>query len=95
MLKELDSVVLTTDVPEHGLKAGDLGVIVHSYRNNEAFEVEFMTLAGKTVAVTTLLASQVRAISTQRPAPSTASHRCLAQRWAPLPQAAAPAAAFF
>ena len=64
MLKEHDSVVLTTDVAVEGLKAGDLGVIVHCYRNNESFEVEFMTLAGKTVAVTTLLATQVRAIGT-------------------------------
>ena len=64
MLKEHDSVVLTTDVAAEGLKAGDLGVIVYCHRNNEAFEVEFMTLTGRTVAVTTLLSSQVRAIGT-------------------------------
>lgn len=62
MLKEHESVVLTSDVPEHGLKAGDLGVIVYCHDKNEAFEVEFMTLAGKTVAVVTLLGAQVRAI---------------------------------
>jgi len=28
MIKELDSVVLTTDLPEHGLKQGDIGTIV-------------------------------------------------------------------
>ena len=65
MLKEHESVVLTSDVPVHGLKAGDLGVIVHCHGNNEAFEVEFMTLTGKTVAVATLLAAQVRAVGTR------------------------------
>ncbi len=28
MFKELDSVVLTEDVPAHGLKRGDVGTIV-------------------------------------------------------------------
>jgi len=28
MIKELDSVVLTTDLPEHGLSAGDIGTVV-------------------------------------------------------------------
>lgn len=62
MLKEHDSVVLTSDIPEHGLKIGDLGVIVFCHGKNEAFEVEFMTLAGKTVAVVTLLHTQIRAV---------------------------------
>ena len=62
IVKEHDSVVLVSDVPERGLKAGDLGVIVYCHTKNEAFEVEFMTVAGKTVAVITLKASQVRAV---------------------------------
>ena len=28
MIKELDSVVLTTNLPEHGLSTGDLGTVV-------------------------------------------------------------------
>ena len=32
------------------------------YRNGQAYEVEFMTLEGKTVAVVTLEASQVRPV---------------------------------
>jgi hypothetical protein len=65
MLKEHDSVVLTTDVAEEGLKAGDVGVIVHVHQKGKAFEVEFMTLAGDTIAVTSLLASQVRPVGKQ------------------------------
>ena len=28
MIRELDTVVLTEDLPEHGLKLGDLGTVV-------------------------------------------------------------------
>ena len=62
MIKELDQIVLTSDLPNEGLKAGDVGTIVDIHRRGEAFEVEFMTLAGETVAVTTVLASQARPI---------------------------------
>ena len=62
MIKEHDRVVLKTDVESERLEAGDVGTVVHVYREGEAYEVEFMTLNGETVAVTTLLASQVRPI---------------------------------
>ena len=62
MMKELDQIVLTADLPKEGLKVGDVGTVVHIHREGEAFEVEFMTLAGETVAVTTVLASQVRPV---------------------------------
>jgi hypothetical protein len=53
MINELKTVILTTDLPDHGLKAGDLGtvVLVHEYGG---YEVEFMTLGGETVAVVSL-----------------------------------------
>ncbi len=62
MIRELDTVVLNNDLDEYGLKKGDIGTIVLEHRNSAAFEVEFITLDGETVAVVTLLASQVRAI---------------------------------
>ena len=43
--------------------AGDVGTVVHIHRQGEAFEVEFVTLDGGTVAVITLLSSQIRAVS--------------------------------
>jgi hypothetical protein len=61
MMKELDTVVLTTDLPEHGLKAGDLGTVVLVHKHN-GYEVEFMTLDGETVAVVSLSRDQVRPI---------------------------------
>jgi Domain of unknown function (DUF4926) len=63
MIKELDSVVLTTDLPEHGLNAGDIGTAVFIHEGGKGCTVEFMTLAGKTIAVVTLLAHQVRQIA--------------------------------
>ncbi|MBI1744501.1 DUF4926 domain-containing protein [Candidatus Acetothermia bacterium] len=61
-MKELDSVVLTTDLPEHGLKSGDIGTIVLIHKGGTGYEVEFITLDGETVAVVSLFASQVRPI---------------------------------
>ncbi len=62
MIKELDSVVLTTDLPEHGLKQGDVGTVVLIHQDGKGYEVEFVTLDGETVAVVSLLPVQVRPI---------------------------------
>jgi hypothetical protein len=62
MLKEHDRVVLKTAVPAEGLEAGDVGTVVHLYRDGLAYEVEFTTLDGKTAAVVTLEAAQVRPV---------------------------------
>ena len=63
MIKDLDTVVLTADLPEHGLSAGDLGMVVLVHEGGKGCTVEFMTLTGKTIAVVTLLAHQVRPIA--------------------------------
>jgi hypothetical protein len=60
MIKELDSVVLTTDLPEHRLAKGDIGTVVLVHEDGKGWTVEFMTLSGNTIAVVTLLAHQVR-----------------------------------
>jgi hypothetical protein len=57
----LDSVVLTRDIPEHGLRAGDLGAIVEVYGPN-GFEVEFVRASGHTQALVTLTAEDLRPI---------------------------------
>ncbi len=63
MIKELDSVVLTRDVPEHGLKEGDVGAVVHRHGEGEGFEVEFVSASGETVAVLTLTRADLRPMS--------------------------------
>ena len=62
MIKEHDCIVLLEDVPDDGLKAGDIGTVVHVHPKSAGFEVEFMTLAGETICVATLMARQVRAV---------------------------------
>ncbi len=54
MIKELDIVVLTRDLPEHGLKRGDVGTVVMVYGDGKAFEVEFVSSDGETIALETL-----------------------------------------
>ena len=61
-MKELERVVLTEPVPAEGLEAGDVGTVVHAYKDGRAFEVEFTTLEGKTAAVVTVEASDVRPV---------------------------------
>jgi len=63
MIKEDECAVLTEDLPAEGLKAGDIGTVVHIHQGGAAYEVEFMTLAGETIAVTTLAATQVRPLA--------------------------------
>ena len=63
MLEEHDRIVLTDDIADPGLKAGDVGAIVHVHRDGQAFEVEFLTLDGHTAAVATVPSSRVRPVT--------------------------------
>lgn len=62
MISELDRIVLTADLPEYDLKPGDIGTVVLVHQEGLGYEVEFMTLTGKTIAIVSLFSSQVRAI---------------------------------
>jgi len=61
MIKELDTIVLTTDLPEYGLSTGDLGTVVLVHKHG-GYEVEFITLDGETIAVVSLSPTQVRPV---------------------------------
>ena len=60
MIRELETVVLTRDFSEYGLSRGDIGAVVHCYKSSVAFEVEFITGKGETLAVVTLESKDVR-----------------------------------
>jgi len=60
--QELDTVVLSRDLPETGLRVGDLGAIVHIGERG-TLEVEFVTASGRTEALVTLSASDLRPIA--------------------------------
>lgn len=59
--RELDTVVLTRDLPDHALRAGDLGAIVQVH-GPDAVEVEFVRASGHTQALVTLAAADIRTV---------------------------------
>jgi Domain of unknown function (DUF4926) len=64
MFNVLDIVVLTRDIPDAGLRRGDLGAIVEVYGPN-AFDVEFVAASGRTQALVTLTADDIRHVDDQ------------------------------
>lgn len=63
MYPEHSQVVLTCPLPALGLEPGDVGIVVHVHGAGAAYEVEFMSLDGRTIGVQTLAASQLRRVS--------------------------------
>ena len=59
-MRELETVVVNKDIPEHGIERGNIGVIVHTYEDESAVEVEFVSGEGTTLGVITLLSKDVR-----------------------------------
>ncbi|MBI3201307.1 MAG: DUF4926 domain-containing protein [Myxococcales bacterium] len=57
--KLLDTVVLERDLPDAGLRRGDLGAVVEVYEP-DGLEVEFVAASGRTQALVTLRESDVR-----------------------------------
>ena len=57
-------VILTRDVPESGLRAGDVGTVVERHAmpgiSEEGYSIEFFDMTGNTVGVVTLPASALR-----------------------------------
>jgi hypothetical protein len=61
-MRERDLVVLTRDVLDRGLRAGDIGTVMLVHQEGAGYEVEFSTLAGRTLAVVTMRAEDVRPV---------------------------------
>jgi hypothetical protein len=69
--------ILTTDIPAHGLRAGDVGTVVERHdvpAKEVGYSVEFFDMTGRTVAVVTVPQSALRVpTSTDRPAARSAA----------------------
>ena len=61
IFRELDTVVLERDVPESGLRKGDIGAVVHVH-GESALEVEFVRASGRTQALVQLAVTDVRPV---------------------------------
>ena len=64
MFELLDTVALTHDIPDAGLRKGDLGAIVEIHPTGE-MEVEFVVASGRTQALLTLRDSDLRVVGDQ------------------------------
>jgi hypothetical protein len=73
--KLYEDVILNVDLPDQGLCAGDVGTLVerHSVAGKETgYSVEFFDMTGRTVAVATVPAHQLRVpTSADRPSART------------------------
>ncbi|MCG8450896.1 MAG: DUF4926 domain-containing protein [Pirellulales bacterium] len=72
--------ILTVDLPEEGLRAGDVGTVVEQHEVASVpeigYSVEFFDMTGHTVAVVTVPASSLRApTSSDRPSVRVPSNR--------------------
>ena len=66
MFEEHEQIVLTAEVlgdEGEALKPGDVGTLIHIHPDEEAAVVEFLSLDGGTVALATVLPSQMRPVT--------------------------------
>ena len=63
MIKELDLVVLTQDIPEHRLCEGDIGAVVLVHGEGAGYEVEFVMLDGSSLGAVTVDKTAIRRVS--------------------------------
>ena len=77
-ISELDLVVFTSDVPDEGVEAGDVGVVLMAHPGHDdvppGYTIEVTTILGDTIAVVSVPADMVRPVSEldvrhTRPAP--------------------------
>jgi hypothetical protein len=65
MIRELERMALTVDLPEYHLKAGDMGTVVDITSDDLEYTIEFFTLDGETFAVVPVQASQIRRVGSR------------------------------
>jgi hypothetical protein len=64
MLAILETIIVTVNVPDYQVLAGDIGTVVEIYPTPQlAYEIEFVNPDGSTRALLTLAAAQVRRLS--------------------------------
>ena len=58
-LADCDHVALLADFPSHVLLAGEVGIVVHVYRDRQTYEVEFVRYDGSSSGTVTLASDQL------------------------------------
>ncbi|WP_145384998.1 DUF4926 domain-containing protein [Stieleria neptunia] len=62
MIAEHSLVVLDAEPPHEKLTRGDVGTVVHVYKDGKGYEVEFVDGGGQTIALVTVGSDDVRPI---------------------------------
>ncbi|MBX3178344.1 MAG: DUF4926 domain-containing protein [Candidatus Hydrogenedentes bacterium] len=62
MIAEHSLVVLDCEPPHDKLNRGDVGTVVHVYQGGRGYEIEFVDGGGRTVALVTVDAGDLRPI---------------------------------
>ena len=62
MIRELERVALTVDLPDYHLRAGDMGTVVDITSDGTEYTIEFFTLDGETFAVVPVSVEQIRRV---------------------------------
>lgn len=60
MIKDFERIYLLADLQGTPYVKGDVGTVVFTYPNNEAYEIEFFALDGSSLGVETVAANQVK-----------------------------------
>jgi hypothetical protein len=63
MIREIEPVIFTVDLPQYGLLAGDVGTVADIHTAGKAYEVEVFLADGSTYDVLTVQAGQIRPAS--------------------------------
>ena len=66
MIAEHDRVMLARDIPQLGLRAGDVGTVVYVHAGAVAYEVEFCATGGSTIGIETLEPHEVSVLDLER-----------------------------
>ena len=62
-MKLFDTVETTVDLPAHAIKTGMVGAIIEVFdAPHQAYEVEFVDAAGRTIAQAAMLPHQIRVV---------------------------------
>lgn len=65
MIAEHDQVVLTKDLPDHDIEAGDIATVVAVHAGGQGYTLEVMTVQGDTLAIVTVQAADIRQAATR------------------------------
>jgi hypothetical protein len=63
MFKENGTIVLKVDIPDKGLKSGDIGTVALVHESGDGHEVEFVNFDGETIAIISLTSKDMRPTS--------------------------------